>query len=720
MTNDLSPAEPHGHDDLLVALVGQPNCGKSTIFSRLTGTHQRIGNYAGVTVEKRSATYRDGDWQIELVDLPGTYNLASYSPEEGVARNFILLERPELLLAVVDATDLRRHLRLVLQLLEMQTPLVICLNKGDIVRRRQITIDPHALEIMLGVPVVSVVATTGDGFSRLRDTIRSAATTHRQHKSTPWRLDYGPQIEPVIARLDASLSKCEHLMEDFSSRWLAVKLLEQDRDARRIVQHHTHDESWVSIVEETTDAIIAFEQEHGQRPAEVIAAMREAWTARLEQHSVKRSRSAVRRSDRIDAVVCRPVFGLFVAATVLMATFSLAFAVATQWTWLPAAGGVWLSPVDAVAAVFETWLPAQLDFWLELTPDTPLRSLICDGVLPGVGGVLQFVPIIFFVFLGVAFLEQSGYAARLVVVMDRLMRLFGLHGQSVIPLILGGGIAGGCAVPAVMAARTIRERRERLLTILIIPLMNCGAKLPVYALIVATFFAAYQGIVLASLVVISWGVAMCVAWVLTRTVVSGRPAPLAVELPAYQLPRLRDCLRTATQQSGWFVQKAGTVILVASIVLWFLVTFPVPTSELGKVEWRQGEHTIENSYAATIGKTLEPVSRFAGFDWRDNVAFLAGVAAKEVIVSTMAVLDAGDDSGGDNTTSLSHRLRTQKSLAGGVAMLLFVMFYAPCVATLAVIWRETQSFLWTLFAVAYTTLLAFAQAVCVFQVGGMM
>jgi ferrous iron transport protein B len=358
---------------------------------------------------------------------------------------------------------------------------------------------------------------------------------------------------------------------------------------------------------------------------------------------------------------------------------------------------------------------------LHLKEGSDLKSLIDNGIIAGVGGVVVFVPVIFFIFLFLSILEQSGYIARVVVVLDRLLRRFGLHGQSILPMVLGGGVIGGCAVPAVMATRTMHEQRERLLTILVIPFMNCGAKIPVYALLIAAFFASCESLVMTAIVLLSWTLALFSAWLLGLTVVRGLPMPLVIELPTYQKPRLIDVLRTACLQSWWFVKKAGTIILFVNVLLWALMYYPHPADPNIDAKTR-----LENSYAGRLGHVLMPVSRWAGFDWRDNVALIGGVAAKEVIVSSLSTVygietaNDGDKVDGDESDErLTHKLQVAEgwSPLKAFAMLLFVMIYAPCIPTCAVIQKETGSYKYMLLALVYSTTLAFLLAVAVFQIG---
>ncbi|MDR1486027.1 MAG: ferrous iron transport protein B [Planctomycetaceae bacterium] len=800
------------HNEILVALVGQPNSGKSTVFNYLTGLHQTIANYPGVTVTKKSGHYHDEKRRIEVVDLPGTYSLTSYSQEERVTRDFLLLERPEVVVIVVDAANLRRHLYFVFQLLELQIPLVVCLNMMDIAARRGIEIDVTKLEQELGVPVIPTIArdsrykqhghncphgqhtkngqTDHDfGLEKLRYTINEISKQHAHEKPLEWKIDYG-RLEPLIMEFDSVLSQKAPLVQDFPTRWLAIKLLENDREARRIVQHHTHDKDWESLLESCTRKVEEYEKSGGDSPRKTIAARRNECAEELEKQTVLRVMTPKRNSDFLDKILCHPLLGLICVGLVMFGIFKLAFNVADGWEWFPwiseGFGFQFTTPVGVVDSIFSYWIPVFLDYCFGL-PEGDLRSLIYDGIVAGVGGILTFMPTIFFIFLLMSFLEQSGYIARVVVVMDRIMRFFGIHGQSVLPLILGGGIIGGCAIPAVMATRTMREQRERVLTIMIIPLMNCGAKIPVYALLISAFFLDYKELMMAAIIFISWSIALMSSLVLGKTFVQGKPSPLIIELPTYQTPNFYDMFLSAFLQSWWFVKKAGTIILAVNVFLWVLMYYPRPVDVNVSASER-----LANSYAARLGRVFEPVSKYVGFDWRDNVALIGGFAAKEVIVSSMATMygietedknDSEDKNNKDNNedknveikNNVNNNIRNDKVIADDLrkpsnidndeesddvdvanvvsgadqvesiesdelddrgkrlairlrmesgwsslkafVFILFVMIYAPCVATCAVIWRETGHIKYMLASAIYATTIAVIISVTIYQAG---
>ncbi len=703
----------HNHDEILIALVGQPNSGKSTVFNFLTGLHQTIANYPGVTVTKKSGHYHDGPRRIEVVDLPGTYSLTSYSQEERVTRDFLLLERPEAVVVVLDASNLRRHLYLVFQLRELRIPLIVCLNMMDVAQRRRLDVDAKELANMLGVPVVPTTGRSGAGLDELRKKINEISALHDHDPEEEWKIHYG-NLEPLIAECEQNLSRNEFLVKDYSPRWLAIKLLENDREARRIVQHHIHDKDWETFLGSCLHRIEAYETETGDSPRKTIAAKRNECAEEVEKRCIRRTSVPKRNSDRFDRVLCHPVLGFFGVAAVLFLTFYLAFNISDGWNWFP-----WLchgensveleftTPVAACENLFSDWIPRFLDRTFALRGD--LKSLVYDGVVSGIGGVLTFAPVIFTIFFFISLLNQSGYMARVIVVMDRLMRVFGLNGQSVLPMILGGGIAGGCAVPAVMATRTMREPRERLLTIMVIPLMNCGAKIPLYGVLIAAFFSAYQALAMTGIIFLSWALALFSAWMLSKTFVQGSATPLIIELPSYQRPSVFEALATACRQSWLFLKKAGTVILAINVLLWALMYYPAPAN----LQASEAER-LSGSYAAMLGKMLEPASQFAGFDWRDNIALVGGFAAKEVIVSSLSTIYGLEN--GDQELSAALKTAPNWSPAKALALLIFVMVYAPCMATCAAIRQETRSWKLTLVTVIYATVLAAVLAVAVYQI----
>ncbi len=815
----------HPHRNILVALAGQPNCGKSTVFNMITGARQHVANFPGVTVEKKAGAYRVGESRVDVVDLPGTYSLTSFSQEERIARDFILLERPEVVVVIADGSNLARHLFLFLQLQEMGVPLVLCVNMMDVAARRGLTVDAERLARELGVAVVPTIARRGVGREELRDAIWQTAQ-RADHVFRSGRIDYGEELEPVLGRLEEALEAREHLMEDFSARWLAVKVMEGDDEARRIVEHHTHDETAPELID-LIDRERAEFQAAQEEPAErLIAQARYRLADRLADACVRKGPGGrVTLTDRVDRFVCHPVLGLLVVATALYLSFTLTFRLSDTWAWIPWPQG-WTTPTGAVGWLFDEKLPGLLGGM----PEGPLRSLVEDGVIGGVGGVMSFVPIIFFMFVFLAILEDSGFIARIAFLLDRALRHFGLPGNAVLPLIISGGIAGGCAVPGVLATRTLQDERDRLTTMLVAPFMNCGAKIPVYAMLIAAFFAEHEAAILLVMAALSWSVALGAASLLRRTVVRGEQAVFVLELPRYHLPTLGGVLRNAGGRAWLYLRKAGTLILVVNILLWALMYFPRPSAErfrearaearaslessaadvahgellrgeglsatrrvtgllrdaarredphalqelaredphryalvtraldrseaaeapvavvpeaadldvdaaavayaeylsaLERIERERAAVQLRGSLAGRLGRLVEPVSRICGFDWRDNIALIGGVAAKEVIISAMGTayslgeVEPPEDAPAASKNPLARRLQADPDWTPlrAFALMVFVMAYAPCFATLLVLWREAGSWKWAVFALLYSTSIAFVLAAIVYQGG---
>jgi ferrous iron transport protein B len=569
----------HEHRSLLVALAGQPNVGKSAVFNMLTGSRQHVANFPGVTVEKRQGIVEAGGYRCEVVDLPGTYSIASYSPEERVARDFLLLEQPEVVVVVLDASNLERSLYLYVQLHEMGLPMVVCLNRMDIARRRGISIDPKKLGQLLGSEVIETVATRYEGREALLEAITRAADgdKDKQEKIKRWRVDYGEWIEPVLAKMEEVFSGREHLMEDFRARWLAVRFMEHDPDAYRVVQHHTHDGSGPDLCRDLRNLCKDAEDEHQIDARSVIADARHLKATELAE-AVSRHRLAFSRtkSDRIDELVLHPFWAPLILVGVLALFYQLTIAFGDG---LANALFPYLEKVRIpIAMLFES--PSLLR-------DGLTQSLVMDGVVHGVLSILFYLPVFFVLFMLLAALEDSGYMARIAFLMDRTLRRFGLSGQSILPMLVGGMVVGGCVVPGVMATRSIRDRRARLITILIMPLMNCMAKLPFYVLAVSLIIPAaagfsvfglfslkYRALGLLGVSVFSLLVALCLAKLFSRFLVKGDDEPFVMELPPYQVPMIRAMLRSTFTRLWDFLKKVLTLVTGVMVVIWALSIFP--------------------------------------------------------------------------------------------------------------------------------------------------
>jgi ferrous iron transport protein B len=728
-----------------VALAGNPNSGKTTLFNELTGSRQHVGNYPGVTVEKKEGTYvRDG-FRLHIVDLPGTYSLTAYSLEEVVARDFLVNKKPEVVINIVDASNLERNLYLAIQFLELGVPICIALNMMDVAKKRGIKVDAKKLSSLLGVPVIPTIARTGQGKKELMDS--AAQIMHAADVLTPLKISYGTDIDQALSKMEEEIKAGNFMTETYQARWIALKYMENDEqiltlgkdvnpalakkleDAVRNVSHHL-----LNTLDTYPEAMIA-DQRYGY--------IKSILKLGVIYHKYDQNR--LYSSDRIDKVLTNRFVGPLIMLAVIAGLYHFTFTYSKV-------------PVGWLESFFE-WLGFSIAIIL---PDGLLKSLIISGIIDGVGGVLGFVPLIMFMFLGIAILEDSGYLARVAFMLDRVFRIFGLHGSSVMAFIVSGGIAGGCAVPGVMATRTLKSPRERLATLLTVPFMNCGAKLPVFALLIATFFAKYEAAIMFLITMGAWAGALLVAKLLRITVIKGASTPFVMELPPYRMPTFKGLAIHTWERTWQYIKKAGTIILGLSIVLWAMMTFPgLPDSKvqefeklrqaeinrvpamvvqqletagenaelsdqaqnlkerLQRIDAAEAEAGLKSSIAGRIGGALEGVSRWAGFDWRTNIALVGGFAAKEVVVSTLGTAYSLGEVEPEATDSLSETLAKDPNWSPltAIGLIVFTMFYSPCFVSVICISRESGSWKWGAFAMAFNTALAFGLAVLIFQIG---
>jgi ferrous iron transport protein B len=554
---------------ITIAVAGNPNSGKTCLFNAITGASQTVGNYPGVTVEKKEGQVKCGHALLHLVDLPGTYSLTAYSQDEVVARDYVVNERPDVIVNVVDASNLERNLYLTTQLLEMGRPLVIALNMVDIARSRGQHVDVNRLAASFGVPVVETVANRGRGVKEL---LRQAQHAAQDAQIPAWPALFDEETTARIAELSAVVGADATLGARDTAPWWALKLLEDDEVMLRELREKAADPEL--ILEALQKVVRDFETRLDEEPVAVIAECRYAAVAKIFQECVVVGEEARRLTltDRIDAVVCSRSLGLFCVALCIYLVFKGVFFFAEQLPCVPSwnQGFVWQTPSGFFAILFDQWLPM---LFADMAPG-PLKSLVLDGALAGVGGVMGFVPLIFVMFVFLALIEDSGYIGRIAFVLDRVLCSFGLQGRSILALIISGGIAGGCAVPGIMATRTLREEKDRLTTMLVTPFMNCGAKLPLYTILIAAFFAAHKGEMLWLIALISWTVALGAALLLRKTLVRGEQSPFVMELPPYHVPHFKSVFLSSAQRTWMYIQKAGTVILGVTVILWALMYFP--------------------------------------------------------------------------------------------------------------------------------------------------
>ena len=705
------------------AIAGNPNSGKTSIFNHLTGTVQSVGNWPGVTVARKEGRAYLGDREFTIVDLPGTYSLTPYSLEERVARDFLIDNRPEVVIDVVDASNLERNLYLTVQLIEMEAPLVLALNMIDVAERRQMKIDVPKMASLLSAPVVATMGNRGVGV----DELLGACATVADERSgvTAQRVHYGHEVEAEVRKLTDVVAADPAVSARYVPRWVAVKLIEKDDDVLRSVRETSADAEPIETAAQR--AVHAIETHFNESSEIIIAERRYGFAAGIVRECVTRTGEAIQdMTDRIDSVVCNRLIGPVLLAAVVYSLFVSVFKVADEWKWL-----FGRSLTGWVEAFFE-WCQTLIG---PLQSGAPLLySLLHDGVIGGVGGVVVFVPLIFVMFMFVAVLEDTGYIARVAFILDRALKLFGLQGKSILAMIVSGGLGGGgCAVPGVMATRTLRDEKDRLVTMLVAPLMNCGAKIPLYLMLIAAFFAEHQARMMFLMWALSWVVALSAAWCLRRFIVKGERTPFVMELPAYHMPTLKGVLLHTGERTWMYVKKAGTIILAVNLVLWAMMYFPRidetavraelieanPGMTRAEIDAKVAETGLAGSLAGRAGTALTPLTRWAGFDWRTNIALIGGFAAKEVVVGTLGTAYAMGEIDPEMSASLSDHLAGDPSWhpVRAFALMLFVMIYAPCFVTVAVIRRESGKWRWAIFATAYTTALGFVLAVLVYNVG---
>ena len=699
---------------MTIALAGNPNSGKTTIFNNITGARQHVGNYAGVTVERREGFRKFQGQDLLVVDLPGTYSLTANSLDEVVARNVIIDEKPDLIVNILDASNLERNLYLALQLLELERPLILALNMTDMAEKAGIKIDTDVLRQRLGVPVVQLVGNRNQGTDEL---LRTVVGSSQKTAYRPFTIDYGPKIEAAIAEVTAALLKLTNVK--FPMRWLAIKLLENDAEVQAALLNIEGGKSVASIVAKVRNKTVIV---MGEELEIAMAEARYRVVSDIVAEFVdSRGRQEQTVSDRIDQVLTHRLFGLPLFFGIMWLLFNVVFTVGEiPQGWIEDAVK-WLG--DTVAANMA---------------EGELRSLLVDGIIGGVGSVLTFLPSILLLFFGIALLEDTGYMARAAFVMDRIMRAVGLHGKSFIPLLLGFG----CSVPAVMGARTLENKGDRMVTILVSPLMSCSARLPVYTVLIAAFFSeSMAGSVLFSIYFLGIILAILMALVFRKWLFPGTTEPFIMEMPPYHLPTLRSIAIHMWERSVLYLKKAGTLILAASILIWFITNYPANVEYsrdfeaaktqiteqydedaakpmLAQLDQEQAGEKLALSYAGQLGHFVEPVIKPLGFDWKMGVGLVSAVAAKEVLVSTMATIySVGDVS--EDSKSLQEALTADPSFSPLVAfsLMVFTLIYSPCLAVLAVVRRETNSWKWPAFSFVYSTTLAWVMSFIVYQGG---
>ena len=709
-----------------VALIGNPNCGKTSLFNFASGAHEHVGNYSGVTVDAKEGVFTQNGYTFRIVDLPGTYSLSAYTPEELYVRRHLVQEQPDVVINVVDASNLERNLYLTTQLIDMDVRMVIALNMYDDLEKSGNKFDHESLAGMIGVPIIPTISKTGIGIEALFNRVISV-----YEETDPIlrhvHVNYGDTLEKYINALRKMLKRNGTVDKTYSKRYLAIKLLENDKEVKQYVQ---------SLPE--TKPILETCNQYSQQLEEMLKEDTETALTNARYGFISGALRETFVANKIKEVSSTQIIDLFVTHKVLGFPIFIFF----MWFMFEATFKLGEYPMQWIE-----WGVEQIgNFVRNFMPEGPLKDLLVDGIIGGVGGVIVFLPNILILYLFISFMEDSGYMARAAFIMDKIMHKMGLHGKSFIPLVMGFG----CNVPAIMATRTIESRNSRMITMLINPLMSCSARLPVYVLLTGAFFAENASTVL--LLMYSSGIllAVIVAKLFKRFLFSKEDVPFVMELPPYRMPTSKSILIHMWEKAKQYLHKMGGIILIASILIWFLGYFPRET-EQGKIYESQIEHvnssntlsekekteTVtelnrlknmehqQNSYIGRIGQAIQPALAPLGFDWKISVSLLSGMAAKEVVVSTLSVLYTGDS---EDSQTLPERLQADKDKEGNpvftplvaLSMMLFVLIYFPCVATVIAIVNESKSWKWGAFVIAYTCTLAWVVSFTVYQLGSIL
>lgn len=710
-----------------VALVGNPNCGKTSLFNVASGSHEHVGNYSGVTVDAKEGHFDFQGYHFRLVDLPGTYSLSAYSPEELYVRKHIIDETPDVIINVVDAGNLERNLYLTAQLIDMNVRMVVALNMYDALLHSGNTLDHKKLGQLFGVPIVPTVSRTGKGIDNLFHVIiglyegadfigqKEEIQDEAMRECREWHdkyvpdhkygshdeethdfdgksyirhihINHGPELERSIDAVKEVICKNENIRYKYSTRFLAIKLLENDKDIeQRVISTLPNGEEVIRVRDKEAERIRLSMNEDSEQA--ITDAKYGFITGALKETYTEKNQNTEMFTRIVDSIVTHKIWGFPIFFVFLYLMFECTFVFGEY----PKGWIEWL--VEQIASLAETFMPAG-----------PLKDLIVDGIIGGVGGVIVFLPNILFLYIFISFMEDSGYMARAAFIMDKIMHKMGLHGKSFIPLIMGFG----CNVPAIMASRIIESRKSRLVTILINPLISCSARLPIYLVMIGAFFPSKASLVLLSIYVTGILLAVLMARIFSRFIVRGDDAPFVMELPPYRMPTAKSVLRHTWEKGAQYLKKMGGIIMIASVIIWFLGYYPNHDAYSTTAEQQ------ENSYIGQIGKAIEPVIEPLGFDWKIGVGILSGIGAKELVVSTLGVLYTNDD--GIESVDLADRIPITPLVAYGY--MLFVLIYFPCIATVAAIKNESGSWKWAAFTICYTTLLAWIVAFLVHQVGG--
>ena len=722
------PVAPRPGKTIDVALVGNPNAGKTTFFNRVSHSREHVGNYAGVTVDSKQALFYHKGYTFRITDLPGTYSLSDYSIEERFVREHILKNKPDVVVNVVDANNLERNLYLTSQLIDMDVTVVLALNMYDDLLAKKDELDLGLLSKLLGIRVVPTISSRGKGvFRLLNHVIRVFENQDPDIRHV--HINYGEEIENSVQKLQELIRQTPSLTDHYSSRFLSLKLLEQDDNCAFLLSGA---ENFIEIKDRAREENHRISKLFNEETDTLIADARYGFVAGALKETMKKSGSdpGFSRSQKIDKILTNKYLGLPIFLAFLWLMFHATFTL----------GNYPMAWIETGVELLGQFINANL-------PEGIFRDALVDGILGGVGGVIVFLPNILILFFFISLMEDTGYMARTAFIMDKVMHLFGLHGKSFIPLIMGFG----CNVPAIMATRTLENRNDRLLTMLIIPFMSCSARLPVYVLIAGAIFPSRAGNVIFMLYMIGVVFSMLMSILFKKMLFKNNEAPFVMELPIYRNPGIRVILRHMWTKGAHYLKKMGGVILVASLVIWALGYFPrnveyskdykrlisqeqekdseQSASQIAMLSQQMESERQQHSLIGRLGMAIEPVIRPLGFDWKMGISLVTGFAAKEIVVSTMGVLYQADTDGSDGSRSLQERIRDEVYSEGpkagtpvftgltGISFLLFVLFYLPCVAVIAAVGRESGSWKWAGFVLFYTTAIAWTASFVVYQLG---
>lgn len=679
-----------------IALVGNPNCGKTSFFNRATGLREKVGNYGGVTVDAKQGVFHHNGYTINLIDLPGTYSITEYTPEEIYVREYITKHHPDLVLNVVDASCLERNLFLTTQLIDMNIRVVMALNMYDELTREGAQLDYNYLGHLLGIPIVPTTASKGIGITDVLDKIIEVFEDHAK-EARHVHINYGQEIEDAISRIKVEIAPNKGITDEFAPRYVSIKLLEDDRIMKDQLSSVPNYEK---IIEVTQKEIQQLEKSYKEDTRTIITNAKYGFVRGALKETFQPGEKDKRQlTNAIDTLLTHQWLGFPFLIIFMWITFQATFSLGSY-------------PMDWI----EAGVGALGDWVAGIMPEGPLNDMLVNGIIAGVGGVIVFLPNILILFFFISLMEDTGYMARAAFIMDRLMHKIGLHGKSFIPLLIGFG----CNVPAIMATRTLESRRDRIITMLITPFMSCSARLPVYILLVSAFFPVNQGLVLMSIYLVGIVLAVITALLLKKTLFAKSSDPFVMELPPYRMPTMRNTTIHMWGKAGQYLRKMGTIILLASVLIWALGYFPLER----EASPESSEH-LEQSYIGQIGKFIEPGIEPLGFDWKMGVSIVTGLAAKEIVVSSMGILYHVPDAE-ENTQGLAESLKSQVDKQGNVVFtplvaygfMLFILIYFPCMAAIAAIKKEA-GWKWAIFTMIYTTALAWVVSFCVYQIGSL-